>query len=139
MTQPNDFNQKLMQDFRANAGKVSDGPFLGRPVLIITTIGARSGIQRETPLVYGEDGKDIFIIASKGGAPAHPAWFHNITANPEVTIELGPDKFAARARVAAGAERDRLYNKQASAMPAFADYEKKTTRQIPVVILERLD
>jgi deazaflavin-dependent oxidoreductase (nitroreductase family) len=139
MTQPNDFNQKLMEDFRANAGHVSSGPFVGRPVLIITTTGARSGQQRETPLVFGEDGANLFVIASKGGAPTHPAWFHNISANPEVTLEVGAQKYRARARVAGSAERDRLYNMQAAAMPAFADYEQKTTRKIPVVVLERID
>jgi deazaflavin-dependent oxidoreductase (nitroreductase family) len=139
MTQPSDFNRKLMEEFRANAGKLSAGPFAGRPVLIITTTGAKSGQPRETPLVYGEDGDHLFIIASKGGAPSHPAWFHNLKANPEVTIEVGADKYRAKARQATGGERDRLYSKQAERMPAFADYEQKTTRQIPVVVLERID
>ena len=139
MTQPNDFNRKLMEEFRANAGKLSAGPFAGRPVLIITTTGAKSGHLRETPLVYGEDGDNLFVIASKGGAPAHPAWFHNLRANPDVTIEVGADKYRAKAKQATGAERDRLYRKQAERMPAFADYEQKTTRQIPVVVLERID
>jgi len=137
MSSPNDFNQNLIAEYRANAGVVS-GPFAGRPLLLLTTIGAKSGQPRTSPLVYTTDGDRIVIIASKGGAPTSPDWYHNIVANPEVTIELGPEKFQARATIASGEERQRLYDAQAAIMPAFADYQQKTSRQIPVVILERI-
>jgi len=133
----NNFNQNLIADLRANAGKPTSGPFLGRPVLILTTVGARSGEQRETPLVYSKDGEDLVVIASKGGAPTNPAWYHNLVAKPEVTLEVLGERFGARARVTAGEERDRLFRNQADEMPGFDDYQRKTTRRIPVVVLER--
>jgi len=131
-----DFNLKLIEEFRAHGGETS-GPFKGRPVVLITTTGAKSGQRHTTPLVYGKDGDKLFIVASMGGAPKHPAWYFNVVANPEVTVEIGTETFEARARVAEAAERDDLYAKQAAAMPAFAEYEQKTTRKIPVVVLER--
>jgi deazaflavin-dependent oxidoreductase (nitroreductase family) len=133
----NDFNENLIAEFRANGGKVS-GMFAGRPMLLLTTTGAKSGLQRTTPLVHTRDGDRIVVIASKGGAPTSPAWYHNLVANPTVTVELGTEKFPAKATVVTGAERDRLYAAQAAMMPAFAEYETKTTRKIPVVVLERL-
>ena len=133
----NDFNEKLIAEFRANGGQVS-GMFAGRPMLLLTTTGAKSGQQRTTPLVHTRDGDKIVVIASKGGAPTNPAWYHNLVANPTVTVELGTEKFPARATVVTGAERDRLFAAQAALMPAFAEYETKTTRKIPVVVLERL-
>jgi len=137
MSSPNDFNRNLIAEYRANAGVVT-GPFAGRPLLLLTTIGAKSGQPRTSPLVYTTDGDRIVIIASKGGAPTSPDWYHNIVANPEVTVELGREKFQARATIATGEERQRLYDAQAAIMPAFADYQQKTSRQIPVVVLERL-
>jgi deazaflavin-dependent oxidoreductase (nitroreductase family) len=131
-----DFNQNLINEFRANNGKVT-GTFAGRPVVLLTTTGAKSGQQRTTPLVYTTDGDNLVIIASKGGAPTNPAWYHNIVANPTVTVELPGQTFQARARVAEGAERERLYNAQAALMPAFAEYQEKTNRRIPVIVLER--
>jgi deazaflavin-dependent oxidoreductase (nitroreductase family) len=136
MTDMNDFNQDVIKQFRANGGKVGP-PFEGAPMLLLTTTGARSGQQRTTPLVHTRDGDDIVILASKGGAPSHPAWYHNLVANPEVTLEVGTEKFKARARVATGEERDRLYAAQARLMPNFAEYQQKTTRRIPVVVLKR--
>lgn len=133
----NDFNQSLIEDFRANDGKVT-GVFAGRPLLLLTTTGAKSGRPRTSPVVYTTDGDRMVIIASKGGAPTHPDWYHNLVANPVATIELPGDTFQARATVAEGEERQRLYDAQAALMPAFAEYQQKTTRQIPVVILERL-
>ena len=112
--------------------------FAGRPLLLLTTTGAKSGQQRVSPLVYTTDGDHIVIIASKGGAPTNPDWYHNVVANPVVTVELPGDTFQARATVAEGAERERLYNAQAALMPGFAEYQEKTTRQIPVVVLERI-
>jgi deazaflavin-dependent oxidoreductase (nitroreductase family) len=134
----NDFNRRLIEEFRANEGKVT-GMFANLPVLLITTKGAKSGQQRTTPLVYSRDGDRIVIIASMGGAPKHPSWFHNLSANPEVTLEIGAEKFQARASVPQGAERDRLFKQQADLMPNFNEYQQKTTRRIPVVVLERID
>ncbi len=136
MPEINDFNSRIIEEFRANGGETF-GPFKGRNLLLLTTTGAKSGEQRTTPLVYSRDGDRLVIIASMGGAPKHPAWFHNITANPEVTLEVGTEKFSARASVAEGAERDRLYAQQAAEMPAFNEYQEKTTRRIPVVVLQR--
>jgi deazaflavin-dependent oxidoreductase (nitroreductase family) len=132
----NDFNTNLIEEFRANDGKVT-GVFAGRPLLLLTTTGAKSGQPRTMPLVYTTDGDRIVIIASKGGAPTNPDWYHNVVANPTVTVELPGETFQARATVAEGAERERLYNAQAALMPAFAEYQEKTTRQIPVIVLER--
>ncbi len=136
MASNNDFNQQVITEFRANDGKVG-GPFAGSPMLLLTTTGTRSGQSRTTPLVYTTDGDRIVIIASKAGAPTNPDWYHNLVTNPMATVEVGVEKFQARAKVAEDAERERLYNRQAEQMPGFAEYQKKTTRQIPVVVLER--
>lgn len=138
MASNNDFNQQVIAEFRANDGKVG-GPFAGSPMLLLTTTGAKSGQSRTTPLVYTTDGDRIVIIASKAGAPTNPDWYHNLVAHPTATVEMGAEKFQTRATVAEGAERERLYNHQAEQMPGFAEYQKKTTRQIPVVVLERAD
>ena len=135
--QMNDFNRGIIEEFRANEGETS-GMFKGRPLLLLTTKGAKSGAERTTPLVYTRDGDHVVVIASMGGAPKHPAWFLNLRANPEVTVELGKEKFKATASVPEGAERDRLYEQQAAMMPAFTEYQQKTTRRIPVVALERV-
>ena len=132
------FNEDLIEDYRAN-GKASKGPFVGRQILLLTTTGAKTGTARTSPLVYTKDGDDLVIVASKGGAPTNPDWFHNLKAHPTVTVELGGDKFAARAKVAApDTERERLYAAHARVHPVFLDYVKKTTRRIPVVRLERI-
>jgi len=133
----NAFNQALIDEFRTNAGQVT-GMFAGAPLVLITTTGAKSGKKRTTPIVYTTDGDNVVIIASKGGAPTSPDWFHNLVANPDVTVELPNEKFEARARVAEEPERERLYRAQAALMPNFAEYEKATTRTIPVVVLERV-
>ena len=133
-----DWNSGLIEDFRAH-GKVTSGPFLGRDVLLITTTGAKSGRSRTNPLVFTRDGDKLVIVASKGGAPTNPAWYHNLRANPVVTIELGGEAFKARATVAKPeAERKRLFDQHAVKNPGFRDYEKKTTRRIPVITLERI-
>ena len=137
MTSVNDFNRNLVDEFRTSAGKVT-GPFERAPLLLLTHTGAKSGTKRTNPLVYTRDGDDIVIIASKGGAPAHPHWYLNVVANPVVTVELPGESFDARARVAEGAERDRLFRAQADAMPNFDEYQTKTDRLIPVVVLERI-
>ncbi len=131
----NEFNANLIKEFRANGGTVG-GQFAGAPMILITTKGAKSGQERTTPLVYTRDGDNYVIIASKGGAPTNPAWYHNLVANPEATAEVGTETFRVRARVAGGEERQRLYDAQAALMPNFAEYQKKTSRQIPVVVLE---
>jgi len=136
MTDVNEFNRNLIDEFRANDGTVT-GPFEGAPLLLLTTTGAKSGKKRTTPLVYLKDGDRIAVFGSKGGAPAHPAWYHNLVANPDVTVELPDDSFEGRAVVAEGAERDRIFAAQKEVMPAFSDYESKTTRTIPVILLQR--
>jgi deazaflavin-dependent oxidoreductase (nitroreductase family) len=131
-----DFNLKIIEEFRANGGETS-GPFKGRPLLLLTTTGAKSGKTHTTPLVYSKDGDGYVVIASMGGAPKSPAWYFNVKANPKVTLEVGTEKFEATARIAEEPERSRLYEQQAAMMPAFNDYKEKTTRVIPVVVLER--
>ncbi|MGE0057317.1 MAG: nitroreductase family deazaflavin-dependent oxidoreductase [Dehalococcoidia bacterium] len=132
----NDRNRAVIDEFRANGGRVTLHPATDGLVLLTTT-GAKSGRQHTTPLAYHRDGDRIIVVASKGGAPENPAWFHNLRANPTVTVEVGSEKFEAHASVAEGEERDRLYRQQAAQFDTFNDYEKRTTRRIPVVILTR--
>jgi deazaflavin-dependent oxidoreductase (nitroreductase family) len=131
------FNEGVIQDFRTHHGQITKGPFTGRSLLLLTTRGAKSGRERTNPLAYSRDGDRYVVIASKGGALSNPDWFRNLRANPRVTVEVGPERFEANARVPKGDERRRLYDAQAARMPAFKDYEKRTTREIPVVVLER--
>lgn len=130
------FNENLINEFRANGGKVNSGPFVNAPLMLLTTTGAKSGRPFTTPLVYTKDGNRIVIIASKGGFPKHPAWFHNLKANPTVTLEIGTKKFQAKATITSGAERQRLFDAQAKVMPNFTEYQKATTRVIPVITLD---
>lgn len=132
----NDFNEQIMAEFRANGGDVG-GPFTGVPMVIVHHTGARSGIVRHAPLAYLPDGDDVVIFASKGGDPTNPAWYHNLIANPDTTIELGTETVEVHVREATGAERDALFERQKQAMPPFAEYEARTTRIIPVLVLER--
>lgn len=136
MAEPNEFNKKIIDEFHANAGVVG-APFAGMKMILITTKGAKTGQVTTTPLVYSKDGERLVIIASMGGAPKSPAWYHNLVANPEVEVEVGTEKFTVVASEAKGAERDSLFAKQAAVMPAFAEYEKKTTRKIPLMLLTR--
>ena len=133
----NEFNRKLVAEFRENGGKVT-GMFAEAPLLILTSKGAKSGEPRINPLVHTRDGERYVIIASKGGAPTNPSWYHNVVAHPDVTVEVGDEKFPARAKVVDGEERDRLFAAQAALMPNFAEYQENTTRRIPVVVLERV-
>jgi deazaflavin-dependent oxidoreductase (nitroreductase family) len=133
-----DFNTGLIKDLRTHGGKATSGPFSGRDVLILTTTGAKSGEVRENPLVYTRDGNHLVIVASKGGAPTHPAWYHNLVTHPDVTVEVGTDKFKARAHVPQGEEYERLYTQHADINPTFHEYRKKTSRKIPVIVLERI-
>ena len=137
-TDYNDFNRKLIEEYRANGGKVS-GMFAGAPLLLLTTTGARSGQPRVAPLAYTADNGRLVVIASKGGAPTHPDWFHNLRANPQVTVEVGTETFPARATITEGAERKRLFDQMAAQMPGFAEYQRNTNRKLPVVVLERAD
>ena len=136
MTNRNDFNQGIIDEFRANDGKLG-GPFAGAPMLLLATTGARSGQRRTNPLVYLPDGDRFVIFASKGGAPTSPDWYHNLVAHPETTIEVGSETIPVIAVVLTGEERDRLYAKQAELRPAFGEYQAKTSRRIPVIALHR--
>jgi deazaflavin-dependent oxidoreductase (nitroreductase family) len=136
MTNQNDRNLGIIEEFRQNDGKVG-GNFEGRPLLLLTTTGAKSGHARTAPVMYLADGDRWLIFASKAGSPRNPDWFHNLTANPDVTIEVGTETIEARAAVAGPEERDTLYAKQVSLYPQFGEYEQRTTRKIPVVVLSR--
>jgi deazaflavin-dependent oxidoreductase (nitroreductase family) len=128
-------NRNVITEFRANGGKVGDGT---NKLILLTTTGAKSGLLRVNPLNYSIDGDRIILIASKGAAPTNPDWYHNLVAHPEVTVEIGTEKIQMRASIAEGEERQRLYDQQAALMPFFAKYQQQTTRQIPVIILERI-
>src|SRR5579883_825964 len=134
MSGPTSYNQVVIEQFRANGGKVN-GP---NQLILLTTTGAKSGQPRTTPVAYSTDGDRLVIVASKGGAPTNPDWYYNLLANPVVTVETGTETFQARASVVDEPERTRLYDQHAALMPGFAEYPKKTTRQIPVVILTRI-
>ena len=136
MAEMNDFNTQIIEEFRANDGVVG-GPFAGATLLLLHTTGAKTGLERINPVAYRAEGDDLFVFASKAGAPTDPDWFHNLVADPSVKVELGNEHFDATAEVLVGEERDRVYGAQAAAIPAFAEYEKKTDRVIPVVRLVR--
>ena len=132
----NDWNKKIIEELRANGGKVG-GNFAGRTLLLLHTTGAKSGQERVNPLAYTTDGDQFVIIASKGGAPTHPDWYYNVVANPHVTVEVGTETFQVEATITEEPERTRLYDKMVQVMPGFADYKIKTKRQIPVIVLTR--
>ena len=137
MADMNDFNTQVINEFRANDGKVG-GPFDGTPIVLLTTTGAKSGLERVNPVVYRREGEALYVFASKAGAPTNPDWFHKLVATPEVTVELGSERFGARAVVLEGAERDRVYEAHAAEFANFADYQAATDRVIPVILLERI-
>ena len=134
MSETNDRNQKIIAEFRANDGAVG-GPFEGAPLLLLHSTGARSGKERINPMMYQAVDGSYAVFASKAGAPTNPDWFHNLVANPDASVEVGAQTVPVRARVAEGAERARIWTRQTELYPGFADYESKTTREIPVVIL----
>ena len=137
MTDVTDFNQTIIDEFRANGGKVGGG-FAGMPMVIITTKGAKSGQPRVNPLAaLADDDGTLYIFASKAGAPTNPDWYHNLVANPEVQVEFRDDTFTAVATVLTGAKRTEIYDRQKTLVPGFAAYEAGTTRVIPVVALTR--
>jgi deazaflavin-dependent oxidoreductase (nitroreductase family) len=131
-----DWNTNIIEEFRANEGRVAS--FGHQPLLLLHHRGAKSGTERVNPLAYQKLHNGWAVFASKGGAPTNPDWYHNLLANPDVTVEIGTESFAARARLAAGEERERIWEKQKSDWPGFADYEEKTAgiREIPVFVLD---
>jgi len=132
-----DWNRRIIEEFRSNEGRVG-GPFQGVPILLLHHRGARTGTARVNPVAYQAMEGGFAVFGSKGGAPTNPDWYHNVVANPEVTVEVGTETFDAVARVAQGEERERIWSEQKRRFPAFEGYERKTPRQIPVVILERV-
>jgi deazaflavin-dependent oxidoreductase (nitroreductase family) len=132
----NDWNKRVIEEFRANHGKVG-GHFINMDLLLLHTTGAKSGAPHLIPLVYMPDGDRYVIIASKGGAPTHPDWFYNLSIHPDVRVEVGSEQFQARAEVTVEPERKELYDRMAARYPFFAEYERSTERIIPVVVLTR--
>jgi deazaflavin-dependent oxidoreductase (nitroreductase family) len=130
-----DWNSKIIEEFRANGGKVG-GPFEGAPLLLLHTVGARTGQQRVNPMMYRPVPGGYAVFASKAGAPTNPDWYHNLLAHPRVTAEIGASTVELLAREAKGEEREQIWTAHKTANPGFAEYEQKTTRQIPVVVLE---
>jgi deazaflavin-dependent oxidoreductase (nitroreductase family) len=135
MSYPNDWNQKIIKEFRANEGKVG-GAFEGATMLLLHTKGAKSGLPRVNPLVYLPEGDRYVVFASMGGAPTDPQWYRNLLADPGVTIEVGTQTIEVRATVITGPERDELWARQVERRPAFAEYQRTTTRVIPIIALE---
>ena len=127
-----DRNAKVIEEFRANGGRLER-----QDLVLLTTTGARSGRQVTSPLLYLAEGDTVYVIASKQGSASHPAWYHNLVAHPDVTLEIGAERRAVRARVLAGAERARVYAAQVARYPFFADYQQRAARTIPVIALER--
>jgi len=138
MANQNEINLGIIEEFRKNNGNVG-GKFEGKPILLISTTGAKSGKPRTSPLMYLADGDRWLIFASKAGSSRNPDWFHNLIANPQVTVEVGVETVQVKAVVADPEERDILYARQVGPHPQFGEYEQRTTRKIPVVILTRMD
>jgi len=134
---PPNFDADLVEQFRANGGRLTSGPFAGRSLLLLTTTGAKTGRPLTKPLGFTRDRDRYVVIASKGGSDTNPAWFHNLRKNPRVTIEVGSEKFEAHATIPQGEERERLYAQQAAQIPVFARYQEMTSRLIPVVVFDR--
>jgi len=132
----NDWNDQIISEFRANEGQVG-GNFQGAPLLLLHSTGAKTGVERVRPMMYRNVGTDFAVFASKAGAPKNPAWFHNLLATPDAVVEVGTETISVHARVISGMERKSIWEAQKTEFPGFADYEAKTTREIPVVILER--
>jgi len=136
MTTRNDYNRQVVEEFRANGGKVG-GMWEGTPLLLLTTTGARSGERRITPMGYLPDGDRLLVWASNGGAPTHPDWYHNLVVHPHVTVEVGTQTFDAIAVVTEASERERLWTKAVQCYPILAEHQAKTTRQFPLIALSR--
>jgi deazaflavin-dependent oxidoreductase (nitroreductase family) len=136
MADTTDVNTQIIEEFRANQGVVG-GPFEGMPLLLLTTVGAKSGKARVVPVACREEGDRLYVFASKAGAPTNPDWYHNLVAEPEVTVEFGAETFDGLATVLTGSERDRVWSVQAEQYPGFAEYQASTDRAIPVVAIDR--
>jgi deazaflavin-dependent oxidoreductase (nitroreductase family) len=136
---PEAFTRGLIEDMRAHNGAITSGPMAGRPLLLLTTKGAKSGEERSAIVTYTRDGDKYVVAATKSGAPTNPAWYHNLRADPIVTVEAEGRASKARATVVDDAERQRLWDRHVEARPEFADYPEKSGRVIPVITLERLD
>jgi deazaflavin-dependent oxidoreductase (nitroreductase family) len=136
VTEYDDWNRRVVDEFRGNGGKVAQ--FEGRPLLLLHHTGAKTGTERVNPLVYLPVGDGFAVFGSKAGADTNPAWYHNLRAHPDATIEVGTETLPVHARVAESAERERIWEEQKRVNPNFAEYEQKTTRPIPVVVLERV-
>jgi len=134
MSEFNDWNRKIIDEFRANGGKVG-GMFAGKALLLLHTKGAKSGKERVNPVAYVRDGERFVVIASKEGAPTNPDWYYNVVATPNLTVEVGTETFRVHATVTEEPEWTRLYNSMVEMMPGFDDYRRKTTRKIPVIVL----
>ena len=132
----NDWNRKVIDEFRANEGKVG-GQFAGAPMILVHHFGAKSGVERVSPMVYFPDGERLLIVASAAGSPKNPDWYHNLKAHPEVPVEVGPDTFPVVVEELAPAERAEKWAAITAVMPGFAEYQEKTSRQIPVLALSR--
>jgi deazaflavin-dependent oxidoreductase (nitroreductase family) len=130
-----DWNSKIIDEFRANEGKVG-GPFEGAPLLLLHTVGAKTGLPRVNPMMYQQVPGGYAVFASKSGAPTNPDWYHNVLAHPRVQAEIGTRTVDLVARVTEGEERERIWTAQKAVAPGFADYERQTSRQIPVIVLE---
>lgn len=138
MSEFDDMNKQVIAEFHANDGIIdaaAGGYFKGKPVLLLHTTGARTGAERVNPLMYLDEDGRRFVFASAGGAPAHPDWYHNLRAHPDVEVEVGAETYRARAEVVGADERDRIYAEQARQYPQFGEYEEKTSRKIPVIVL----
>ena len=135
MAEANDWNKQVIDEFRASGGKVG-GQFEGAPLLLLHTTGAKSGQARVNPMMYQADGDNHVVFASKAGSPSNPDWYHNLLANPRASIEVGDQTVNVVAKIAEGDDRERLWERQKELFPGFADYEAKTSREIPVVVLE---
>jgi deazaflavin-dependent oxidoreductase (nitroreductase family) len=135
-TELDDWNARVIAEFRNSAG-APGGPGAGRPLLLLTTVGARTGQQRTTPLVYLADGERLLVFASKGGSPTNPDWYHNLVAHPDIAVEKGRETIAVRATEVHGAERDATFERQAARFPIFAEYARTLDRTIPVLRLDR--
>jgi deazaflavin-dependent oxidoreductase (nitroreductase family) len=136
---PSSWTRDLIADMRANGGRPSAGPMAGKPLMILMTTGARTGESRQAIVTYHKDGDRWAIAASKSGAPTHPAWYHNLVANPIATVEVDNEVVKVRATDATGDERNRLWNDHVAELPEFGEYPSKTDRVIPMLILERID
>jgi deazaflavin-dependent oxidoreductase (nitroreductase family) len=136
MADMNDWNQRIIDEFRTNEGRVG-GSFEGAPLLLLHHLGRKSGTERVSPMMYQPVGDDLAVFASKAGADTHPDWYLNLLAHPDVEVEVGTDRVPVRARDLPADERDPIWEKQKQDYPGFADYESKTSRTIPVVLLER--